>query len=325
MPRRPPIDPVVWQPPAAPARAREPRSAVPLPPLRHLDVVGVGPEDVLLDASGNVLTAVADGRVLRLSPDGRHVEVLADTGGRPLGLEWLPDGTLLICDARRGLLTLDLPTGGLTTLVSGLSFCNNAAVAPDGTIYFTDSTGGLGIDHWQGELLQHSGTGRLLRRGLGSETTVLLDGLQFANGVALTPDGTAVVVAETGAYRLVRWSLADGSSEVLVDNLPGFPDNISTGSDGLIWVAIGSPRDAALDRMLPLNPLLRKAVWTLPDRFLPSAQYTVWVQAYDPDGRLVHDLQGPDPRFGFVTGVREVDGTVHLGSLTSRCVAAFTL
>ena len=128
---RPSIDPVVWQPPAAPARARQRRSAVPLPPLRLLDVVGTGPEDVLVDADGNVLTGVADGRVLRLSPDGRHLDVLADTGGRPLGLEWLPDGSLLICDARRGLLALDLDSGAMEPLVSGLTFCNNAAVAPE--------------------------------------------------------------------------------------------------------------------------------------------------------------------------------------------------
>ena len=110
---RPPIAPVRWQPPTAPARSRRPRSARPLPPLRLLDVVGRGPEDVLVDDAGRVLTGVADGRMLRLAPDNRRVEVLADTGGRPLGLEWLPDGGLLVCDARRGLLRADLDTGAV--------------------------------------------------------------------------------------------------------------------------------------------------------------------------------------------------------------------
>ena len=89
---RPAIDPVVWQPPVVPPRVKLHRSAVPLPPLRVLDVVGHGPEDVLVDLSGHIVTGVADGRLLRLSPDGRHIEVIADTGGRPLGLEWLPTG-----------------------------------------------------------------------------------------------------------------------------------------------------------------------------------------------------------------------------------------
>ena len=57
----------------------------------------------------------------------------------------------------------------------------------------------------------------------------------------------------------------------------------------------------------------------------PRERHTVWVRAYAPDGSLVHDLQAPAERFGLVTGVREVDGTVYLGSLTGDCVATFTL
>jgi sugar lactone lactonase YvrE len=322
---RPAIDPVVWQPPVAPPRARQPRGERDVPRLTVLDVVGRGPEDVLFDDDGRVLCGVDDGRVLRLTADGRRIDVLADTGGRPLGLEWLPDGGLLVCDARRGLLRVSIESGAVETLADGLSFCNNAAVAADGTIYFSDSTGRIGIDHWKGELLQHSGTGRLLRRGLGTETTTLLDGLQFANGVALAPDGSFVVVAETAAYRLRRWSVADGADEVFVDNLPGFPDNVSTGSDGLIWVAIGSPRDRTLDWLLPRKPALRKAVWAMPDRFQPKPAHTLWVQAYDPDGNLVHDLQAPGETFGFVTGVRERSGTVAVGSLTGTHLALFSL
>lgn len=327
---RPSIDPRIWQPPQAPARARQPRGPRDLPPLRVLDLLGTGPEDVLVAPDGAVLTGVADGRVLRLRPDGRVVEVVADTGGRPLGLEWLPGGDVLVCDALRGLLRVS-PSGGVEVLVSEVDgapvrFCNNAAVAPDGTVYFTDSSRRFGIEHWKADLLEHSATGRLLRRGLGAEVTVLLDGLAFANGVALSPDGSSVVVAESGAYRLTRLDVATGSAEALVDNLPGFPDNVSTGSDGLLWVAMGSPRDPMLDRLLPRRPVLRKAVWALPDRFQPEPARSVWVRAYDFDGRLVHDLQAPgDDRFFFVTGVREVGGTVWMGSLRGRCVAAFDL
>jgi sugar lactone lactonase YvrE len=330
---RPPISPVRWQPPPAPARSRRARSARPLPLLRLLDVVGRGPEDVLVDDAGRVLTGVADGRILRLAPDNRRVEVLADTGGRPLGLEWLPDGALLVCDARRGLLRVDLDTGAAGRLVSEVDgepmvFCNNAAVAGDGTVYFSDSSRRFGIDAWQADLLEHSGTGRLLRRGLGTEVTVLLDGLQFANGVALAPDGSFVVVAETAAYRLVRlWITGPraGRSEVFADNLPGFPDNVSTGTDGLIWVAMGSPRDPAVDRLLPLHPRLRQAVWALPDRLRPRPKTTVWVYALSLDGEVVHDLQAPGDRFHFVTGVREHHGTVHMGSLVGDAVGVFDL
>src|SRR5438874_13784381 len=104
---RPAIRPVVWQPPRAPDRARSRTGPVPLPPLRLIDVGGTGPEDVLVDRDGLVVTGVADGRLLRVRPETGLVEGIADTGGRPLGIELLPDGRLLVCDARRGLLAVD--------------------------------------------------------------------------------------------------------------------------------------------------------------------------------------------------------------------------
>lgn len=66
-------------------------------------------------------------------------------------------------------------------------------------------------------------------------------------------------------------------------------------------------------------------MWALPSRMQPREAHTIWVQAYDPSGQLVHDLQAPGERFGVVTGVREVGGRVVLGSLTADCVAYFSL
>ena len=75
--------------------------------------------------------------------------------------------------------------------------------------------------------------GRLLRyEPTADETTVLADGLQFANGVAVGPDERYVLVNETG--RLPRssgygskGSRVPGRTEVFIDNLPGLPDGIS--------------------------------------------------------------------------------------------------
>lgn len=330
--RRPPLRPVVWQPPPAPARARERGGPRPLPPVRLIELGGTGPEDVVVDGDGRVVTGVEDGRVLRIDPDGR-AEVVADTGGRPLGIELLGDGRLLVCDARRGLLAVDPERGAIETLVDRvasepLRFCNNAAVGRDQTVYFTDSSRHFGIDHWRADLLEHSGTGRLLRRDPGGDVTVLLEGLQFANGVALGEDEAFVVVAETGAYRLTRlWLTGEraGQSDLLVDNLPGFPDNIAAGPSGLIWVALGSPRNPLLDRLLPLHPALRRAVWALPQRVQPGPVRTLWVLAVDQEGRVVHDLQGPGDDFHMVTGVREHAGKVYLGSLVEPAVAVLDL
>jgi sugar lactone lactonase YvrE len=323
MARRPKIEPQVWRAPAA-----EKVSPDPLPALTVVPVNGNGAEDVLVD-KGHVFTGVDDGRILRLTPDGRRLDTVADTRGRPLGLEWYPDGRLLVCDAKRGLLLVSRQTGDIEVLVPrgpDLRVCNNAAVAKDGTVYFTDSSARFDLDHWKGDLLEHSGTGRLLRRSPDGAVDVLLDGLFFANGVALAPDESYVVVASTGSYRLDRVALPSGERTTLAENLPGIPDNISTGSDGLVWVALASARVPVLDLSLRLHPALRKAVWALPDRLQPKDKRVVWVRAVDgADGRVVHDFRSVRPDYHLVTGVREDDGVVYLGSLEERAVAYFAL
>jgi len=322
------IEPQRWTPPPMPERAGRRTSSTPLPPLTVVGIGGHGPEDVLVAPDGAVFAGVDDGRVLRI--EGSQVTQVASTGGRPLGLEWLPDGALLVCDARRGLLRVDLGSGAVEELVTEVDgvpmrFCNNADVQDDGTIWFTDSTTKWDIDSWRGDLVEHGATGRLLRRDPDGTVHVIRTGLAFANGVACAPDGSWVAVAETAAYTLLRVDPATKDVTPLEANLPGFPDNISRGSDGLIWVALASSRQAPLDRLLPRAPWLRKLVWALPEKVQPQPLDTVWVQAYRPDGTLVHDLQDTRPGMTMVTGVREHDGTVWLGSLTGTTVACFSL
>ena len=328
---KPKIHPVVWQPLKAPDRARR-RSSTTRFDLQVIDLPGAGPEDVVLDVDGSVFTGVSDGRILRVARDGAVTEI-ANTHGHPLGIEFAGDGSLIVCDCRRGLLRVDPRTGAVEVLVdefegARLRFCNNATVACDGSVYFTDSSTEFGQEHYTAELLAHTGTGRLFRwaRGLGTE--LILNGLDFANGVTLSHDGAFLAVAETGSYRVRRYWLGGpsaGQDAILVDNLPGFPDNVSTGESGLIWVALPSCRNRILDSLSPRPPLLREIAWAVPHRLQPKERPTVWVQAYDADGVLVHDLQTTHPRFHMVTGVREFEGSVWLGSLKARAIGRITM
>jgi sugar lactone lactonase YvrE len=329
------LRPKRWRPPPAPDRARRDRSEVPLPPLTLVRLPGrAGPEDVRFDSAGRVLAGLADGAIVRVAPESLAVEVVADTHGRPLGLAVLPgDEELLVCDALRGLLRVPLDGGAVEVLVGEVAgepvnFASNVVVAPDETIFFTTSTRRFGIDHWRGDILENSSTGRLLRRDPAGTVTTLLDGLQFANGVVLAPDGSHLVFAESGGYRLSRYWLAGpraGRREPFAENLPGFPDNISLGSDGLIWVSLASPRNPLLDRVLPLPGLVRQLVWLLPERMQPDPAHTCWVVAYDVDGRLVHDLQAPDAGYVFVTSVAERYGRLALGSISAPSLALATV
>jgi sugar lactone lactonase YvrE len=282
-----------------------------------------------VDPTGAILTGLADGRILRISEEGRSIATIANTQGRPLGIELMPDGRLLVCDARRGLLAVDPQVGKVTPLISEVSgtpmrFVNNAAVARDGSVYFSDSSRRFGIDHWRAEVMEHSGTGRLFRLAPHGQLELLLDGLEFANGVALAADESFVCVAETGAYRVRRYWLSGpraGTNDFLIDNLGGFPDNISTGSDGLIWIALASPRNKLLDFLHPRAPVLRKLAWALPEALQPQPVRVVWVLGVAADGQLVHDVSYPGHSYHMVTGVREVAGVLYLGSLEESAIA----
>ncbi|WIX84638.1 SMP-30/gluconolactonase/LRE family protein [Amycolatopsis sp. DG1A-15b] len=289
-------------------------------------VNGHGPEDVVVDGEGRIYTGVDDGRILRLSPDGQHIDVIADTGGRPLGLELHGEDELLICDARAGLLVVPLAGGAVSTLATSalgrdFVFCNNAAVASDGTIYFTDSSRRFGIDNWRDDLIEQTAGGRLLRRSPDGSIDLLVDGLRFANGVALAPDESFVAVAETGAFGVSRVRLSDGHVDPLVENLWGFPDNISTGTDGLIWITQASPRVAALDVVRRLPAVLRAGIRRLPTSLQPRPGREVGVLGVAADGRVVHSFRGEIPGFHMLVGVREWRGRLYFGSLEESAIA----
>jgi sugar lactone lactonase YvrE len=304
--------------------------------LAHLDVIplpGSGAEDVAVDSSGAIYTGTREGYLLRISPDGRSVERLAQTGGRPLGIEVHPDGWLVVCDAHRGLLRVDPSTGEITELVTAIDsrpmrFTNNCAVAKDGTIYFSDSSQHFGLEEFKGDLLSHTSSGRLIRRAPDGTITVLLDDLDFANGVALAQDESFVLVAETGGYRVTRLDLAGpeaGRRSVIIDNLPGIPDNMSTGSDGVFWIAMPTARNRLLDLLLSRPGFLRSAVWSMPERLQPDVTRITWVVGIDGEGDVVHNLQASGKDFHYVTGVREHDGRLYLGSLVEPGVAIVDL
>lgn len=316
--------------------------------LTRVPVPGTGAEDVLVGPDGRVWTGTGDGAVIAVTPDGRRSERVVDTGGRPLGLEWLPDGRLLVCDALRGLLAVDVDGSGrieeLVTRVDGerMVFPNNAAVAGDGTIWFSDSSRRWGIDAWKSDLIEHTRSGRLLRRDVDGTVTTVLDGLAFSNGVTLVADESAVLVAELALRRIRLVALAEGqpvdghvvgcegggeppSGQLLVTDLPGYPDNISRGSDGLIWSAIASPPDPVLGLLQRGPQPFRDLALRLPDALKPSPRRTVRVTAHDSAGVLVHDLCADAGEWHMVTGVREQNGRVWLGSLVEPAVAYIDL
>jgi len=304
-----------------------------------IPVPGPGAEDVVVATSGPdegaTFTGTEDGSIFRVSHDRARIDRVAHTGGRPLGIEFAPDGRLLVCDAHLGLLWVDPATGGIEAVADSVAgrkmvFCNNAAIASDGTVWFSDSSTRYGIEKWKDDFVQNTRTGRLLRLDPDGSIEVVLDGLAFANGVALSRDEDFVAVAETGGRTVVRrWIKGNraGMRDLLCQNLPGYPDNIARGSDGLIWVTIASPTDPLVERLQRGPMPLRRAATRLPEALQPKPKQTVRVQAYDDTGTLVHDVDAkaahPDAAYHMVTGVREHEGKVWMGSLHEPAIAVY--
>lgn len=292
---------------------------------------GRAPEDVLVDGDGRLVAGGSDGKVWRWPASGGDPEMVVDTGGRPLGIEIDPrDGTLVVCDAFRGLIRIG-QDGTVTDLADGaagtpLVFCNNASVARDGTVYFTDSSSRHPFTVWRRELLEHRPNGRLLRYDpADGSVDVLATGLYFPNGVALTPDESALMLVETTTHRLLRVPLHGGGGEpVVLADLPAYPDNMAGVGDGTYWIALPSPRMAVVERLLPY-PAVRRVAAFVPEALQPGPKRYGLAALVDGEGTVKRVLHGPAGRYAMITGVRQHGSTLYLGSLLEPGVAKIEL
>ena len=235
----------------------------------------VGPESVAFDGRGaGPYVSVADGRVLRWGGSGNgsgsgwttytYSPSYAKNGcaapseippvatesscGRPLGLRFhRRSGTLYVADAYMGLMKVG-PGGGEATVLATeaggepLRFTNGVDVDQrTGEVYFTDSSSTYRRSQHQMVTATGDSTGRIMRYDPGTgQVAVLASGVTYPNGVAVSADGTHLVVALTGPCKLLRYWLRGakaGTSETLAD-LPGYPDNVRPDGKGGYWVAL---------------------------------------------------------------------------------------
>lgn len=315
------IDPVLWNPPALQAVALNDK----LKGIQRIATdIGAGPEGLCLDAQGRIIVGWNDGRVMRFDADGNHGELLANTGGRPLGTVALPDGSVVVADAFKGLLRIQ---GGkvevLSTQASGVpfKFTDDVDRADDGRLYFSDASSKYGHGQLMDSVFENDTHGRLLRYDPATQKTeVLLDHLKFANGVAMGPNGDYVLVNETYAYRITRYWLKGpkaGTADVFLDNLPGFPDNLSFNGKDKFWVALYAPRDPLLDATMPY-PWARKIIARIPAFLQPKPKMHSWVVGVDLNGKVVDDLQYVgEGAYAPITSVEQTPNALVFGSLTA--------
>lgn len=292
--------------------------------------VGRGPEDVALGAGGTLYSGLEDGRIMRLRPGEAAAELFADTGGRPLGMQFDADGNLIVADGLRGLLSVD-PAGTVTVLTNSvngetLKLVDDLDIAADGTIWFSNASQNFGLHHLTLDWWEGAATGQLLSyEPRSGRTRLRLAGLRFANGVALGPDEAFVLVSETRAARISRLWLSGpdaGKRDVFAAGLPGLPDNLSFNGHDTFWVAFYASRSEAFDRLAP-RPGVRKLLLRLPESWVRVVPPPIgWIVGLGLDGQARYSFRDTVGRYTEVTSVNERDGKLYLGSLKMSAIAS---
>lgn len=329
-----PIDPVAWQAPRDLGYVDPFERNDLLGPARGIDLGDFhGPEDATVGRDGHLYVTVDGGAIIRIR--NRQVELFASPGGRPLGIETDEDGSLVVANAIDGLQRI-AADGSVTTILDKINTmplvnANNLAIGPQGIIYFSRSSSKFTTDGFGGsyqasllDILEHGGHGSVVSFNPATgDTDTLLTDINYANGVAISDDGSFLLVAETGHYRVLKyWLQGDkrGSSEVLIDNLPGFPDNIKSGKNGRFWLGLAAPRNQLVDKMSD-KPLLRKMVQRLPEAVRPKAVPSSHVIAINGEGEVLMNLHDASARYPTLTGVLETSNSLFLTSLFGNQLA----
>lgn len=332
-----PAEPVAWSAPVPPGYVGPHAVNTRLRGLQHITLRDqYGPEHLAFGPDGKLYAAMTSGALLRMNADGGQQQVFANTNGRVLGFAFDAAGRMIASDAMNGLMAID--TSGHVSLITDhvsaddpIVYANSVVVATDGKYYFTDASARFSPKKWGGtyeasllDILEQAATGRVLVYDPAiARTDVVAKGLSFANGIALSSDGHTLFVAETGRYRI--WAIDSRARSVdvrepssdarpLLENLPGYPDNLMRGQDGRIWVGLFRPRNPAADG-LSQRPFIRKILIRLPRFLLPVGKPYSHVFAFDESGRVTDDLQDPSGAYPETTGVTETTDRLYIHSL----------
>jgi len=332
------IEPVAWQAPINNGYQGEFSVNNHLTPLEKISLDGSeGPEAIALSPQGLLFFSLLNGDIKYLNKQGK-VQHYINTKGRPLGIAFDSEGSLIIADAFRGLLKVNAEQQ-LETLVAEVdgievNYANDLDINSNGLIYFSDASTKFHAKKYgtyQASLLdinEHAGNGRLIEYNPQTgQSKVLADGFNFANGVALSHDQKWILLNETGSYRVLKIGVSTENyqqQQILIDNLPSFPDNLSRGisqfDKNLYWLGLVSPRSAILDKVSD-SPFLRKIIQRLPAFIRPKAKPYGHVIAINDQGEVVYNLQDPSKKYGYNTGALIHNDTLYISSLHEKSLA----
>jgi len=328
-----------------------------------LEGVVDGPETIIFDASGRLVTFTGTGSIIAVNPDN-SIEEIVFTGGRPLSGIFDSRGNLLIADCIHGLLELEKESGKLVTLTThvtssetfvqtenALRYVDDLFLSKDEKkIYFSDATqSGAPLEFGESVTQNRKRTrfneekgsiqtalegrrdGRLLVFDRETrKTTVLIEDLFFGNGVALSQDESFVLVCETLQSRILRYWLKgpkQGEVDVFIDNLCGYPDSLdrSESDPSTFWVPIVAPPNNLVTWVIP-HTFLRNLISLVPDPLKPAPHaYGLFLRVSE-TGEIIDTFHDPSGVVvSGVTSVTEHEGKLYLGNLHHHHISVYPL
>jgi ribose transport system permease protein len=343
------VSPTYFAPPPPPSTAPDSGSPYALnDKLRSVGAVGLGiiegAEDMILDREDNLYCGNRHGDIMRFfGPDHTRHEIYAHVGGQPLGLAFDPQGNLDVCIGGMGLyqITPDRKLNKLSdetnrTLFSvvddsRLRLADDLDIAPDGRVYFSEATIRFEMHEWPVDALESRGNGRIIcydPKSGKSHTEV--SNLIFPNGICMLPDGESFFFAETFGCRVSRYWYAGpnkGRLDIVIDNMPGYPDNINRASDGNYWLAIVGMRSPALDLALRMPGFRRRMARRIaPDAWMYPNLNTGCVIKFNEKGEVLEslwDLGGKN--HPMITSIREHKGILYLGGIYNNRIGTYKI
>jgi ribose transport system permease protein len=316
--------------------------------LRDVSLIGLGrieaPEDVILDRNDNLYAGSRHGDIIRfLAPDYEKMEVYAHIGGQPLGMAFDRDDNLYVCIGGMGLyrITPDRKIEKATDETnrsmysvnddSRLRLADDLDIADDGRIFFSEATVRYEMHEWPVDGLEARGNGRIICYDPRTNTTrTVLRGLKFPNGIAIASDGQSILFAETFGCSIKRYWFdgpKTGQVETVLDNLPGYPDNINLASDGNFWLAMVGMRSPALDLAWKVPGFRKRMGKRVPiDEWLFPNINTGCVIKFNERGEILDalwDLRGEN--HPMITSMREHRGYLYLGGIANNRIGRYKL
>ncbi|RVT82736.1 SMP-30/gluconolactonase/LRE family protein [Rhodobacteraceae bacterium CCMM004] len=196
------------------------------------------PEGVAVHADGSVWAGTENGDLVRVAPDGSAVEPLGSTDGFLLGLAFDGAGNCYACDLRHAaIFRYDARSGALDRFASGGIVVPNYPVVDEarGHLYVSDS---FDFNRPGGGIYRYD-----LATGEGGLWTS--EEMQFANGMAMAPDGSGLFVVESTAAALSFVPIgpdgAAGPRRRVVGGLDVVPDGVLVLPGGDLIVSMYEP------------------------------------------------------------------------------------